>query len=236
MSSSVVGTTYDNLFHVTDWFPTILDMAGISYTEADGYEFDGVSHYDAMILGSDVDAPRDVVLYNAYANVASDYGNYSTFDVWTDGTFAIRDSQYKLMHAYLGSNVTSYEWGDEVLADDDSIFDLSDCKQDETFYGEFSYMLFDLINDPYESTNIYSSTDQDVVAAKESLYAKMFAIIDGSAKDDQPYVLAKLDQGSSALSVWDSLGSYLGPYLEPNYGTMSSTAADKSYPAYCGTV
>jgi arylsulfatase A-like enzyme len=36
LESSASGTVYSNLFHVSDWFPTILDMAGISYTAPSG--------------------------------------------------------------------------------------------------------------------------------------------------------------------------------------------------------
>ena len=43
------GASYPNLMHVTDWFPTIVDMAGAGgrYASRVGYELDGVSHLAA---------------------------------------------------------------------------------------------------------------------------------------------------------------------------------------------
>ena len=35
------GTYYDGLFHVSDWFPTMMDMTGVDYTAPPGHEFDG---------------------------------------------------------------------------------------------------------------------------------------------------------------------------------------------------
>jgi arylsulfatase A-like enzyme len=31
LHSDLQGTEYDGIFHVTDWFPTLLDMAGVNY-------------------------------------------------------------------------------------------------------------------------------------------------------------------------------------------------------------
>ena len=64
LSSKLQGSTYDNLFHVSDWFPTILSTAGIAYVRYGTYAIDGVSHYDALI--SDGKSPRETLLYNYY--------------------------------------------------------------------------------------------------------------------------------------------------------------------------
>ena len=38
LESKVVGTVYDNLFHVSDWFPTLLDMTkSVEYAAPAGY-------------------------------------------------------------------------------------------------------------------------------------------------------------------------------------------------------
>jgi len=55
--SKIVGK-YSNLFHVSDWFPTILDMAGVKYSAKGKYALDGVSHYDAMFNGDKVNSHR----------------------------------------------------------------------------------------------------------------------------------------------------------------------------------
>jgi hypothetical protein len=43
LSSSVQGTDYTGIMHVTDWFPTMLELADISYIPTHGYYLDGVS-------------------------------------------------------------------------------------------------------------------------------------------------------------------------------------------------
>ena len=68
LESKMIGTVYGNLFHVSDWFPTILDMTkSAEFTPAGGYELDGVSHWDNL-RGMVYTAPRQYVLYNYYYN------------------------------------------------------------------------------------------------------------------------------------------------------------------------
>ena len=43
------GTTYTPLFHVSDWFPTLLEISGISYSPIEEYAVDGVSHYQSLL-------------------------------------------------------------------------------------------------------------------------------------------------------------------------------------------
>ena len=44
LPSTVAGSSYSGLMHVSDWFPTILDLAGItSFESKKGFEMDGVS-------------------------------------------------------------------------------------------------------------------------------------------------------------------------------------------------
>ena len=48
LPSKMQGADYDNIFHVSDWFPTMLDFAGISYAKVDK-PLDGVSHASALL-------------------------------------------------------------------------------------------------------------------------------------------------------------------------------------------
>ena len=43
------GTTYTPLFHVADWFPTLLEISGVAYSPIDEYAVDGVSHYQSLL-------------------------------------------------------------------------------------------------------------------------------------------------------------------------------------------
>jgi arylsulfatase A-like enzyme len=86
---SLLRTTgkYYNLFHITDWFPTILSLAGLEYTPDDDFELDGVDHTDSWLAGgANSIIPRGEMLYNMYIDLV-DY----KFDIWTNGSFAVRD-------------------------------------------------------------------------------------------------------------------------------------------------
>jgi arylsulfatase A-like enzyme len=222
------STLYSNLFHVSDWFPTILDMAGISYESADGYALDGVSHY-AALTGDSSDAPRTTMLYNAYAKVLGTDGNYS-WDLENGAQFAIRGAQYKLVHTYNGSTLVQLIENDEELSDDATITVNQDCKQGDipvgsyqvcsfvaqllivvsliyVFFGLQQY-LFDLINDPYETTNLIDATDDDIVAAKVELYALLDEYVSAATEDVYTYVYYQ-DMGvytSTAMVSLISLG------------------------------
>jgi arylsulfatase A-like enzyme len=100
------GKVYNNLFHVTDWFPTLLDFAGVTHVPAEGYALDGVSHFSALtsidsdIYSADTDTdtdadadvesestaepPRKFMVYNSYHNVAE-----HSLDTYTNKTFAV---------------------------------------------------------------------------------------------------------------------------------------------------
>lgn len=44
LPSTVTGSSYSGLMHVSDWFPTILDLAGVTtFKSKKGYEMDGIS-------------------------------------------------------------------------------------------------------------------------------------------------------------------------------------------------
>jgi len=57
------GTIYDNMFHISDMFPTILAMTSTSFTPEENYELDGVNHFGVM-FGDESDVPREHMLYN----------------------------------------------------------------------------------------------------------------------------------------------------------------------------
>jgi hypothetical protein len=149
---------------VTDWFPTILNLTGISYEADDDYTLDGVNQVPGWLTG---EPQREHLLYNYYFNVADEF-----YNMWTNGSFAVRNSQYKLMHTYDSSTYGAWWDYDDTLDNDDSLAEAT-CSQSGSQNGEFSYFLFDLINDPYETTNLYDSDDTDAADAKEELYAKL---------------------------------------------------------------
>jgi len=165
------GATYSGLSHVSDWFPTIMDMAGVSFTASTGYSLDGVSHWDNLkkIDKSDttqaLTSPRSVMLYNYYDKVEAQDG-------WGDTPVrAVRDSQYKLIETWVGTTAGWFN-EDTTLDDDSDLTSYGTCQQAQSWKkGTYTQMLFDLANDPYEENNLYGHADYADTQAK--LYAHL---------------------------------------------------------------
>ena len=157
------GTTYSGLMH---WFPTILALAQITYEPDDANALDGINQIDGWnsIGTDDVSTPRQNMLYNMYVEL-TDYN----FNIWTNGSFAVRDQRYKLMHTYDDHNYGAWYNTDEAIIDDD-VLDSDDRCAQQFLTGVFTYWLFDLQQDPYETTNLYDSTNQLHKLAKDKLY------------------------------------------------------------------
>lgn len=179
------GSTYNGLMHVSDWFPTMLGWAGVNYAPLGGHELDGFDHSTAMTLaGSFGEAvvdhtlyPRQTLLYNMYTNVEG-----KDFDTSINSPVAIRDKQFKLIHAY--TNSKSSEWFSvmDTEGGDDSVSDLATCSQDDALEGDYVKFLFDLINDPYETTNLYDDPTYSEVKVRIfwsncCYFADLFCII-----------------------------------------------------------
>jgi hypothetical protein len=93
--------------------------------------------------------------------------------------------------------------------------------------------LFDLTNDPYETTNLYDSTDATVVAAKAGLYSQFWQIMK-QATDDYSNLLANQYEDyceDKALEKWKVNDMTVTPYLPT---TWDSYTTGKSHPSYCG--
>ena len=94
LPSSSRGTVYPGIMHVSDWFPTILELGGVSYQPSSGFFFflirkfstnhtyfkfctlfnsgnalDGVSQVSAMLAADASNNEREYLLYNMYYKV-----------------------------------------------------------------------------------------------------------------------------------------------------------------------
>lgn len=119
---------YSGLFHISDWFPSILSLINIDYSS---YSLDGVDQTSDW-KSSKAGSPRTDMLYNMYIDV-----NTYNFEVGTNATLAIRNSRYKLMHSYNTSDYTStYDIMDASLSVD-MINTSNRCAQKFSFSGEF---------------------------------------------------------------------------------------------------
>jgi hypothetical protein len=94
---------------------------------------------------------------------------------------AIRDQQFKLIHAFVDNPLSDWYQSDE-RNDDDSILDISGtCSQSEAISGTYTKFFFDLKNDPYETTNLYDDAEYATQISK--LYSKFDDFKDIAAED-----------------------------------------------------
>jgi len=202
------GTIYNGLMHVSDWFPTILALTGVSYVAEDGYEFDGVNQLDGWMGNGN---PRSALLYNMYQSIA-DYN----FDIWTNGSFAVRDGRYKLMHTYDDPLYGDWYSVDSVIEDDDELDSSDRCAQ-QFVKGKFTYWFFDLLEDPYETSNLYSSTNQLHTMAK----AKLYTLLPGYM--EKATTKKSIEFSYMAEVVWSAAGNHILPWAN----------LDESVPVLC---
>lgn len=208
------GTTYTGLMHISDWFPTIMALAQITYTPSSGYELDGVNQVDGW-TGKKI--PRSTMLYNMYTNI-SDYN----FNIWTNGSFAVRDGRYKLMHTYDDKDYGNWYSIDDEIENDDDLDSGDKCAQ-QFVKGKFTYWFFDLQNDPYETTNLYTSTNQLYVMAKEKLYNLLPDYQEKSKRKKN------IEFSSVAEVVWTSENNHILPWANE----AELLGDDDHYPSRC---
>ena len=159
-------------------------------------------------------------MYNYYDNV-----DLYSFDIWTNGSFAIRNEQYKLMHTF--DSPTYGAWYNTLTSmadvDDDLSAEIRCAPQIALNDGEFKYFLFDLINDPYETVNLYDSNDVMIKSVKQSLYDLTMRYMDHSKE-----ITYNMNGNPFAFDVWESHDNCVVPYNRENYALSA-----KSFPSDC---
>lgn len=184
--------------HVSDWFPTIMDMAGLSFTPAMGHELDGVSQASA-IFGTASESPRDHILYNIYYNVDKE-----NFDIFKNAAAGVRKGNYKLLHAYKGNEQAEWYNFSTPLSDDYDM-ESGSCEQMLALRGGFMKWLFDLSKDPNETTNLYS--DKSLASVKAELYELLYYYLARTVHDVAPE-----DSSELAEPYWQDNGKYIMPW------------------------
>ena len=214
---------YPHLFHVTDWFPTLLDMAGVKYKPAVGYHLDGVSHFAALQTPGGEDAPREFLLYNYYYDPDDTSKN-----LWTGKAAAVRNARYKLIHTF--DNKWSGAWytdGEQYDADDD-FTQVGGCSVTTAISsGTFTHFLFDLDNDPYEETNLYGLSDA-YEAVQDELYAKLEEYTANARPGPQ------VTSNDLEYVIWEESYNYVVPWDSPeDVSTLIESKAAITYPNHC---
>lgn len=187
----------------------------------EGYELDGVNHV-GFWFGTEPEGTnaRDYILYNYFYNV-KDY----FFDMWKNGSFAVRNSKYKLMHTHDSTTYGNWFAYDDKIDNDDSLAE-SFCSQSLAMTGDFTYFLFDLENDPYETTNIYDFGSTATEDAKTELYA-MLDVFASKAREMDGDIEAR---NKHTLQAWKKHDDYIVPWVDED---DISSEYDGLYPLDC---
>lgn len=216
-ASTGSGATYSGLFHVSDWMPTLLDMAGVSFSPASSNAFDGVSHWsnlnglDGSSKDDEVVSPRSVMLYNYFDDVEN-------VDGWGDTPVrAVRDEQYKLLESW-DNTYTGYFYSDATLTDDHDLSQYGSCQQPNSWTsGTFTQYLFDLKNDPYEENNLWGV--EELAGKQAQLYTHFDVFIANAKTDANEYRVNK-----AAYKKFKAAGGLIVPW-EKSSDEASGTPA-----------
>ena len=234
------GTEHSGLFHVTDWFPTILDLADISDYKAT-YDLDGFSQFQALTSGDA--SPREYVLYNFYSNIAG-----KQLDFFNNAGGAIRNSQYKLLHTYTNDNENWFTY-DEVFTDDTLNADIELINTAETYNifcaaptaTQFSMFLFDLENDPTEKYNLYDKNDE-MIQIQADLWKQMQVYQKKSRQQ-----IESTGNNMEVYTTWAYNDHYVTPWVKEEHLMLGHAQKDeivlvdadgnklRQYPGYCGS-
>jgi arylsulfatase A-like enzyme len=229
LSSELRGLQYSGLMHVTDWFPTILDMTGVSFTADEDHALDGVSHWgffndrDVVEAGVLYDAfPREYLLYNYIIDVGG-----RDFALESSAPVAVRNQDgIKLIHAYVGNPSGDYFDYSSVNSDDASMSLHFECTQSDSIStGDYALMLFDLSKDPYETTNLYD--DADYADVKKKLYAQIDKYYDAHTACAGD---GNLKTNKKQKKTWKEAGNFIVPWALDDLQGYPSLCASSSHP------
>ena len=213
IASSKTGE-YSNIFHVSDWFPTMCDLAGISYGHLTN-PLDGKSHVDAMLNGGD--APRETLLINYYYSPSL---TLKADTYMTGRSMAVINDRYKLMHTYESINALWWENGDK-LDEDDNLMVTGGCSiTSGVGTGDFTFYLFDLKEDPSETENLFNKNSK-----YEKIQKALYKAVDSAA--NQAAYSPSVKQTRAQYVYWKSEDNYIVPWEDPEAGYAN-------YPKLCG--
>mmetsp|Transcript_7368 Transcript_7368/g.10983 ORF Transcript_7368/g.10983 Transcript_7368/m.10983 type:complete len:623 (-) Transcript_7368:207-2075(-) len=226
LPDSARGSVYSGIMHVSDWFPTILELSGSDYIPQAGFDLDGVSQVTAMLAADATQNARQYLLYNMYYKV-----NDESFDIYSNAPVAIRDKQYKLAHLYVDNPQAQWYSFEEALSDDSNMGSFS-CPQSMALMGRYAKFLFDLDSDPNEKTNLYFNSQYSDI--KSELYRQLEYFRAKVSFDAAP-----ANVSVAAEAAWADQGDVIMPWVVsalPSGGTskLSQCVPSQSVFAWAG--
>ena len=179
------GTVFEGLFHVADWFPTLVASAGVQATVG---KIDGVNQYDALFDATQ-NAPRDEVLIHLNKwTPGADHAAVTAFDA---APAALRWKHWKLI----------VNEGPMVV--NTPAMNASWCACSLTAHSSTSY-LFNLANDKNESVDVRSD--------RPDIYAKMVAKL-RVYYDDAAKSAWKPEGKEAAYANWRAADNFVVPWV-----------------------
>ena len=164
------------------------------------------------------------MLYNYIGNIE---GAEHTFDILSNAPVAVRNKEgFKLIHAFVGNPSSQYYDYDDVNDDDGDLHESAGCTQSDSMdqSGNYTYMLYDLNVDPYETTNLYSEASYSVL--KNQLYAQIISYYSNSAACTAD---SQFKSNKNQKSVWLDAGGYIVPWVDISEEDLQ----DQGYPIAC---
>jgi len=117
-----------------------------------------------------------------------------------------------------------------VFLNDDDLSMFGTCTQAQAWTGDYTYYLFDLENDPYETTNLYDSTPE-----MQLIQAQLYAQLEQYAAKAQSWASMRSTESEAAYVAWEENHNYVTPWAAAeDASALGSADRRASYPSNCG--
>ncbi|KAG5187121.1 alkaline-phosphatase-like protein [Tribonema minus] len=209
LPSTSANTSYDGLFHVTDWLPTFMEMAWPGWSQTrDALELDGVSQWEALMsAAASGDAPRTELVYNLQESTSVTDNTTTLFGAIRQGNWKYIWNEDCQLWNDLSDRYDAKLWNDFSDRYDAKVY-TSQCKLQGgecTAATEATSWLFNLAQDPYEIHDLSSTHPKLIKHFQARLRVHQKAL-------QTPLGETVTASGTDPKPTWNSLGC-IGPWL-----------------------